>query len=190
MCLVESATTHTILRDNFFFCKINFRKANVNTISGTANLIKGFRRANIMLPSETKLYISNALYSSKSKRNLLSFKDIRCNRYPIETINKSNVEYLRITSVIQCQEHILEKRPALSSGLYHTTIRTVESHVVMNQKFSDPKNFMFWHDRLGHPRAIMMRILIENSYEHTLNNQKVFFTRGLFMYCLFSRQID
>ena len=48
----------------------------------------------------------------------------------------------------------------LSSGLYQTTIRTIETNLVLNQKFNDPKTFMLWHDRLGHPRSIMMRRIV------------------------------
>ena len=52
----------------------------------------------ILLPNNTKIYINDALYSSRSRRNLLNFKDIRCNGYHIETINNENIEYLCITS--------------------------------------------------------------------------------------------
>jgi len=64
----------------------------------------------------------------------------------------------------------LEKLHALSSELYHTTIRIIESHVIMKQKFFDPKNFMLWHDRLGHPGAITIQRIIENSYGYTLKS--------------------
>ena len=32
---------------------------------------------------------------------------------------------------------------------------------------------MLWHDRLGHPRSIMMHQIIENSCGHPLKNQKI-----------------
>jgi hypothetical protein len=32
---------------------------------------------------------------------------------------------------------------------------------------------MLWHDRLGHPRTIMMRRIIENSHGHPLKNHKI-----------------
>ena len=63
-------------------------------------LIEGSRRAIIILPNGTKLCIDDALYSSKSRRNLLSFKDIRYNGYPIETNNEGNEEFLYITSIV------------------------------------------------------------------------------------------
>ena len=48
----------------------------MNTISGSAKLTEGSGRANILLPGGTKIHIDDALYSTKSQRNLLSFKDI------------------------------------------------------------------------------------------------------------------
>ena len=65
----------------------------------------------------------------KSKRNLLNFKDIYRNGYHIETMNKDNVKYLYITSIISSQKLIMEKLSAFSSELYHTTIKPIESYV-------------------------------------------------------------
>jgi hypothetical protein len=113
------------------------------------------------------------LYSSKSRRNLISFKDIRLNGFHVETINEGSEKYLYITSIISGQKLILEKLPAFSFELYYTTIRTIDSHDVMHQKYSNPKMFMFWHDRLGHPGTIMIRRIIENSHGHPLKNQKI-----------------
>jgi hypothetical protein len=49
---------------------------------------KGFRRANILLPNNTKLDIKDALHSPESRRNLLTFKDIRVNDYHIKIIDE------------------------------------------------------------------------------------------------------
>ena len=54
-----------------------------------------------------------------------------------------------------------------SYELYQTTIRPLESHAVMNQKFDDPKAFLLWHERLGHPGLSMMHRIVQNSNEHT-----------------------
>ena len=64
--------------------------SNVSAISGTENLIEGSERVNIMLLNGIRFYINDALYSSKSTRNLLSFKDIPINGYHIETMNKGS----------------------------------------------------------------------------------------------------
>ena len=96
----DCATTHTILRDKRYFLELTLTKANVSTIFGTTNLVEGSRITNITLTNGTRFHINNALYFSKSRRNLLSFKDICKNGYHIETMNEENVEYLYITSII------------------------------------------------------------------------------------------
>ena len=85
--LVDCATTHTILRDKRYVLDLTLTNGNVSTISGTTNLIEGSEKANIMLPNGIRFHINDALYSSKSTRNLFSFKDIYRNGYRIETMN-------------------------------------------------------------------------------------------------------
>lgn len=53
----------------------------------------------MMLFYETKLFIDDVLYSFKSKKNLLSFKNIHPNRYYIETIIDNDSDYLCITFI-------------------------------------------------------------------------------------------
>ena len=142
VCLADSPTTHTILKDKKYFQNLTLSKAYVHTISDSSNLIEGSGRAYIVLPNGTKFCIDDALFSSQSRRNLLSFKDIRRNGCHIETINEDDKEHLLITKIISSQKLVLEKLSALSSGLYYTKMRTIESHVVMHQKCIDPKIFM------------------------------------------------
>ena len=84
----KTVQPHTILRDKRYFLELTLIKANVSTIFGTTNLVEGFGRANIMLPNGIRFHINDVLYSSKSIRNLLSFKYIRRNGYHIETMNE------------------------------------------------------------------------------------------------------
>ncbi|TYG75553.1 hypothetical protein ES288_D03G040200v1 [Gossypium darwinii] len=86
LCLADNATTHTILKNNKYFSHLTIQKTSVSIISGSTKIIEGFRRANILLPRGTKFQTNDVLYSPKSQRNLLSFKDIRHNEYHIETI--------------------------------------------------------------------------------------------------------
>ena len=83
VCLADYATMHTILRDKRYSLELTLIKPNVSTISGTTNLVEDFGRANIMLPNGTRFHINDALYFSKFRRNLLSFKDIPKNGYHI-----------------------------------------------------------------------------------------------------------
>ena len=109
ICLANIATTHTILRDEKYFSHITLVEANVNTISGPADLINGSGRATIMLPCGTIFHINDALYSIKSRRNLLSFKDICHNGYHIVTTYDNNKEYLCITHIVSSQKLVVEK---------------------------------------------------------------------------------
>ena len=127
-------------KKNIFFNLI-VTNASVSTIFGTSYLIEGSGRANIMLPNGTRFHINDALYSSKSTRNLFSFKHIRKNGYHIETMNEGNKKSLYITSIIYGKKIVAKKLTAFSSGLYHTTIKPIETYAVMNQKFNDPKIF-------------------------------------------------
>ena len=65
-CLVDCATTHTILRDKKYFSNLTLVSFNVQTISGLVNLIKGSKRATIILPNGTKFQIDDVIYSKKS----------------------------------------------------------------------------------------------------------------------------
>ncbi|GAV70118.1 hypothetical protein CFOL_v3_13616, partial [Cephalotus follicularis] len=107
-------------------------KANVGTISGTLDLIEGSEMASFVLSNRTQMRITDALYSTNSRRNLLSFKDVRLNGYHIETTNKNGKEYIYITGNASGRKQILEKLSGLSSGLYIMKIRAIESHNVVD----------------------------------------------------------
>jgi len=84
------------------------------------------------------------------------------------------------TAIVRGKKCILEKLPTFSSGLYYTNISMVETHAIVNQKFTNPDTFIIWHDRLGHPGSIMMRRIIENSNGHPLKNQKILMSNEFF----------
>ncbi|GAV91815.1 hypothetical protein CFOL_v3_35201, partial [Cephalotus follicularis] len=96
ICVADSATTHIILQNKKYFSHLTIVKANVRTISGTSNLIKGSGMASFVLSNETQICITDVLYSTKSRRNLLSFKYIFLNGYHIETTNENFKKYLYI----------------------------------------------------------------------------------------------
>ena len=100
ICLAHCTTMHTILREKKYFLNLIVTNVSVSVIFGTSDLIEGHGRKNILLPNGTRFHINDTLYSSKSTRNLLSFKDIRKNGYHIQTMNECNKESLCITSII------------------------------------------------------------------------------------------
>ena len=97
-----------------------------------------------MLCGGTILHIENALYFSKSNRNLLSFKYIRLNEYHIETKDDEDIEYLCITQPNWDKKSVMEKPKTFFSGLYYTYISTIEVHAIVNQKFTNDNKFIIW----------------------------------------------
>ena len=132
VCLIDSATMHTILKNLTYFSYLKRQTTSVSTICGNAKLIEGSGGAHIILPKGTKLVIEEAIYSEKSQRNILSFKDIRKNGYHIETTNEGNVEYLCITTIVSGKKSVQEKLLAFCSGLYYTNISSIEAHAIVN----------------------------------------------------------
>ena len=150
-CLVDSATTYTVLRECIYFTIFIPKNAPLTTLSGLSNLILGYGKTCIMSSNGTILTIDVALYSPRSGRTLLSFKDIRDNNYHAETYVENGVEFICITSYEYGQKRILEKMKRIPSGLYTTTIRPIESHYVASPTSGIAHEITLWHDHLGHP---------------------------------------
>ena len=121
-----------------------------------------------MLSNGTILTIKEALYSPRSGRTLLSFKDIRDDKYHLETTEDNGSEFLCITSYEYGQKHIHEKLERLPSGLYITTIRGIEAHTVAGPMLEFHDTLLLWHDRFGHPGRDMMRRILKSSHGHEL----------------------
>lgn len=65
ICIPDSGTTHTILRNKRYFSDLKSTKIVVNTISGPTDLIEGIGKANFALPSGTKFSIKKCVIFSK-----------------------------------------------------------------------------------------------------------------------------
>ena len=167
-CLLDCATTHTILTGKYYFSNLTMHKANVHTISSPAEIIDGSRNTTIILPNGTTLHIEDALLITRSKRNILSFKDVRCNGYQLETIYENNNDYLYITSYKMGIRTIHEKLKASNSRLYCVPIRAIESYATMSWRLVKPNKFGLWYDHISHPKTTMMRRIISNSRGHFL----------------------
>ena len=59
--LVDSATTHTILKDRKFFHTLTEKRGSVTTIANDNVLIVGFRKDSLILPMGKELIIDDAL---------------------------------------------------------------------------------------------------------------------------------
>ena len=199
ICLADCATTHSILQKKKYFSQLTLAPSNVTTISGLVNLIDCSGKATIILPGGTIVHLQDALYSTQSKRNLLSFKDIRLNGYHLETMSDDTSEFLLITATHDGTKCILEKLRALECGLYLTTITTVESYAILTPKFSNSPLIVLWHERLGHPGTSMLRRILHQYNGHSLTNGHIsshnhynciVCTQGKFITRPFSLKVD
>jgi hypothetical protein len=86
--LVDSCTTNSILREIKYFQTLKKRDGKVLTIVGRDAMIVGSGRATITLLMGTQLVIKDTLLYPNSTRTLISFRDIRQNRFHIETMMK------------------------------------------------------------------------------------------------------
>lgn len=171
ICLVDSATTNTILRETRYFHTLTKKTGNIMTIAGSNAHIVGTGSATLVLPMGTHIFVKDALLYPDSKRTLLSFKDIRANGFHIETEIEQDAEYLLITKIDGYQKQVVERLPSSPSGLYYTYIKPTEEYVAMKTIFRSPESFRVWHDRLGHPGLGMMRRIINNSAGHNVETK-------------------
>ena len=130
--LLDSITTHTILKYLKYSSYLKKKTTNVSTICGSVKLIEGSGRDHIILPRRKKFVIDDALHSEKSQRNLLIFKDVHKNGYHIETTNKANGKYLCITTIVSGKKSVLEKLPAFFFGLFYINIGNIKARATIN----------------------------------------------------------
>ncbi|GKC99842.1 copia protein [Tanacetum coccineum] len=168
LCIADSGATHTILKSKKYFFELKPIKGTIDTISGPTNLIDGVGKANAVLPNGTQLLIENALFSLKSKRNLLSFINIYHNGYDTRSRTIENKKYLHIIN----DNQVFKKLPMLHFGLHYTHINVPQAYMAVKEKYCEPGIFSLWHDRLGHSGSTMMKRIVKNTHEHPLKDQK------------------
>ncbi|KAK9930010.1 hypothetical protein M0R45_027070 [Rubus argutus] len=89
------------------------------------------------------LLMSHMLYMPQGvNRTLLSFKDIRANGYHAETHDENGKEFLCITSNDCGRKAHLREVMCISSGLYSTTIRAIESNNVIRDDLFDSDTYL------------------------------------------------
>ena len=98
LCIPDSGTIHTILKNIDYFSEIKPTKTVVKIILGLVDLIEGIGKTKFMLPNGTKFIIDEALFSPKSTRNLLSFDDIYRNGCDTQSVTINGKKYLNIVS--------------------------------------------------------------------------------------------
>jgi hypothetical protein len=90
MCLVDSCTINTILREMKYFQTLTKRTRNILTIAGCDTCIVGSGKTIIILPMGTQVTIENALLYPDSTHTLLSYRGICKNVLHIVTHEENN----------------------------------------------------------------------------------------------------
>jgi hypothetical protein len=118
MCLVNSCTTNSILREIKYFQTLTRRSKNVLTIIGRDATIIGSERSTITFPNGTQVTIEDSLLYPDSTRTLISLRDIRKSELHGCTHKDNKDEFLLISKSSGYGHEILERIPSTPSELY------------------------------------------------------------------------
>jgi hypothetical protein len=125
MCLVDSCTTNSILRETKYFQTLTQRFRNVLTIAGCDAMIVGSRRAIITFSNGTQVMIEKALLYPDCTRTLISFRDIWKSGLHVCTHEDNKEEFLLITKSSGYGHEVIERIPSTPSELYYTYIKHI-----------------------------------------------------------------
>jgi hypothetical protein len=125
ICLVNSCTTDSILRETKYFQTLTRRSGNVLTITRCDATIVGSRRATIMFLNGIQVMIDDALLYLDSTHTLISFRDIWKSGLHVCTYEDNKEEFLLITKSSRNGHEVLERIHSTPYGLYYTCIKPV-----------------------------------------------------------------
>ena len=103
IALLDSATTHTILRSPEYF-KFEGHRAtrhtsDIVTIAGRRNFCYRKGQARVLLPGGTPILCERAMYSPNAPRSLVSYRDLRANGIHITTAQVNGEEVLSVLAM-------------------------------------------------------------------------------------------
>ena len=169
--LLDSASTHTILRESRFFepsCMCgSWQECDVVTIAGRRKIQFREGRATIVLPGGFPLYCEKAMYAPNAPRSLISYRDLRKNGIHASTVVEvDDVEALALhlgtTQVATAK--------AGETGLYELEIKTPDPVEDRSCNLTILPKAQLWHRRLGHPGTTIFRRMLPVLSGHTLSN--------------------
>jgi hypothetical protein len=126
-CIVDSGTSHTILRSKECFTQITPSHRTMTTIMGSDQIEEGHGPATITLPRGTSIHIRSAIYAPNATKNLISFKDIWENGYHIQTSTDNSQEAIHIVQQTPHGMEIKETIFAYPLGFYVTQLNAFHS---------------------------------------------------------------
>ena len=168
LCLIDCASTHTILCHKEFFHHIKDQAPfDIKTIAGSC-IGQGRGPASIQLPSGVCLEIHDAIYAPTSLRNLLAFADVRRNGYHLMTWEQDGKETMRVVKHLSNTTQVIDELEVLPNQLYCFNLKAPKIRMASFAHYSNISSNVntdimdLWHDRLGHPGHTMIRRMINN----------------------------
>ena len=143
LCLVDSGTTNSILRETKYFQTLTKKTRKCFDNRRARCYDSWLQSCHIVLPIGTQITIEDALLYPDSKRASLSYRDIHQNGFYIETHDDNNGKILLVTKNRGYGKRIVEKILSFPSGLYYTYIKPVP-HVAYKVIFQNVT-----HSKLG-----------------------------------------
>ena len=95
--MIDSATSHSILRERHHFTHLQYVKdESITTITGTTKFSHYIGDASVTLANGTSLHLRQAIWAPTATRNLSSFRDVLANDYHISTAKVEDKDVLHI----------------------------------------------------------------------------------------------
>ena len=123
IALLDSATTHTILRSPKYFKfeghRATWHTSDIVTIAGRRNFRYKEGQARVLLPGGIPILCERAMYSPNAPRSLISYRDLRANGIYITTTQVNGEEVLELRRGLS----VLATAKAGANALYEIKIK-------------------------------------------------------------------
>ena len=165
MALLDSGSTHTILRDPQYFefsrhdsDTPSWQTCKLSTVAKKRKMTFREGRARVKLPRGATLICPNAMFAPEAQRSLISFRDLQAHGIHALTVIMDGEEILKLMQGGTC----LATACCRASGLYEIPISSLtaghQDHLAYSVTI--PEKAKLWHWRMGHPGVTMFRRMI------------------------------
>jgi len=166
-CLIDSGTTHTILKSRDYFESITMKKIPLATIADSF-FAEGQGRAVIQLGGGSVLIIEDAIFQPEARRNLLALKDLRKNGLHTAT---ADPDVMHILTKAGDFSSIVDSYNGIGNGLYPVSIKPKHLIEVNEIERSPLATYDLWHRRIGHASDSTMRAMIGNVKDYPISTK-------------------
>ena len=171
MVLLDSGSTHTILRDPWYFKfsrldsdTPSWQTYELSTVARKQKMTFREGRARVKLPGGTILICSNAMFAPEAQWSLIKFRDLRAHGIHALTAIKDGEEIIKLMQGGTCLATACYGAKSIYEILIFSLTVGHQDHstylVTIHEKTT------LWHWRMGHPRVTMFRRMISILTSH------------------------